>query len=383
MNVAYCAKCVTPNTWPDAVFDDDGVCLPCRYAESLASADWGARKVELDGISEWGRTSKRGVYDCIIGVSGGKDSLRQAFFARDDLGLNPLLVSCVYPPEQQTQRGADNLSNLVEQGFDLHLVGPAPQVSKRLTQYSFLRFANIFKASELVLYASLPRVAVAYGIPLIFLGENPALAFGGSVGSISSDGNKQRFHNTLAGGKLETWLESGLTAKEMNWYKYPSEHDFERAQLRIVYLGYYMRDFNDIANGAFALAHGLEERTGLDALPEETGSLNAFEAVDDDFVHVNQMIKHLKLGFGKVVQQASVQLRLGKMTREEAIEVVDKYDGRCSERYIDHFCRYIDISKEKFREVVDEARNTDLWQLNNRGDWELRYKPSGSPALEA
>ncbi len=378
MTVSYCAKCVTPNTWPDGVFDEEGVCLPCRYAESLADVDWDARAKELEEICAWGRTNKRGVYDCIMGVSGGKDSIRQSFFARDNLGLNPLLVSCVYPPEQQTQRGAENLSNLVEQGFDLHMVGPAPQVSKKLTRYSFLKFTNIFKASELVLYASLPRVAIAYGIPLIFLGENPALAFGGSVGSVSSDGNKQRFHNTLAGGELDAWLESGLTAKEMNWYKYPSEHDFERAQLKIVYLGYYMRDFNDLANGAFALAHGLKPRTGFDALPEETGSLNAFEAVDDEFVHVNQMIKHLKLGFGKVVQQASVQLRLGKMTREEAVRAVETYDGRCSDRYIDHFCRYIGISKAQFQEVIEGARNKELWQLNNLGAWELRYKPSGA-----
>ncbi|MGY9107914.1 MAG: N-acetyl sugar amidotransferase, partial [Alphaproteobacteria bacterium] len=133
------------------MFDEDGVCLPCRYAESLVDVDWDVRREELRNISEWGRTNKRGVYDCIVGVSGGKDSIRQAFFARDDLGLNPLLVSCVYPPEQQTQRGADNLSNLIEQGFDLHMIGPAPQVSKRLTQYSFLKFSNIFKASELVL----------------------------------------------------------------------------------------------------------------------------------------------------------------------------------------------------------------------------------------
>jgi len=167
----------------------------------------------------------------------------------------------------------------------------------------------------------------------------------------------------------------------MNWYVYPSEHDFERAQLRIIYLGYYMRDFNDFANGAFALDHGLEPRKGIDALPEETGSLNAFEAVDDDFVHVNQMIKQLKLGFGKVVQQASVQIRLGMMTREEAVQTVEEYDGRCSERYIEKFCHYVDITREQFDEVIDGARNKDLWQLNNQGQWELRYKPSARSEL--
>jgi len=381
MNVIYCKKCVTPNTWPDAIFDDEGVCLPCRYAESLSKIDWDARRSELVEITKWGRENKRGNYDCIIGVSGGKDSTRQAFFARDELGLKPLLVSCVYPPEQQTQRGADNLSNLVEAGFDLHILGPAPLVSKKLTHFSFMKHINIFKASELVLYATLPRVAIAYGIPLIFLGENPALAFGGSVGSTSSDGNQQRKHNTLSGASLDSWLEAGLKRNEVNWYQYPSERDFDRAGLRIVYLGYYMADFHEIANGAFAMAHGLKVREGIDALPEETGSLNPYEALDDEFVHVNQMLKFLKLGFGKVVHHTSVRVRLGEMTRDEAIATVDKYDGKCSQRYIDKFCHYVDISKEEFDKMADKARNRDIWHLNNRGEWELRYRPK-LPAAE-
>jgi N-acetyl sugar amidotransferase len=375
MAVTYCKRCVTPNTWPDAIFDEEGICLPCRYMEEFDRLDWDARAAELRDIVAWGRANKRGNYDCIIGVSGGKDSMRQAFYARDDLGLKPLLVSCVYPPEQQTQRGADNLSNLVEAGFDLHFVGPAPQVSKKLTRHSFLTFANIFRASELVLYASMPRVAIAYGIPLVFLGENPALAFGGSVGSTSSDGNQQRHHNTLGGGKLDVWLESGIKRNEMNWYQYPSERDFDRANLRIVYLGYYMRDFNEVANSAFAMTHGLKIREGLDALPEETGSLNPFESLDDEFVHVNQMIKHVKLGFGKVVQHASVRVRLGEMTRAQAAEAVNKYDGRCSARYIEAFCHYTGIPRATFDDVVEKVRNRDLWQLNNHGQWELRYKP--------
>jgi N-acetyl sugar amidotransferase len=374
MEISFCTKCLTPNSWPDAIFDAQGVCMPCRYAETWPDIDWNARRKELLEIAEWGRRTKKGTYDCIIGVSGGKDSTRQAFFARDELGLTPLLVSCVYPPEQQTQRGADNLSNLVEAGFDLHIVGPAPKISKHLTRYSFLTYGNIFKATELTLYSSLPKVAIAYNIPLIFLGENPALNFGGSVGSLTGDGNKQRHHNTLGGAKIEPWLESGVTAKEMFWYRYPSDRDMERAQLRIVYLGYYMPDFNDTANGAFALGVGLKPREGIDALPEETGSLNAFEALDDEFVHVNQMLKMLKLGFGKVTQQASVKIRLGEIDREEGIRLVRRYDGKCSDRYIEKFCGYIGISREEFDAVADTLRNPNLWQKNNRGDWELRYQ---------
>lgn len=374
MTAAYCKKCVTPNTWPDAIFDEEGVCLPCRYWASFDSIDWEARRAELREITEWGRRTKRGNYDCIIGVSGGKDSLRQAFYARDDLGLNPLLVSCTYPPEQQTQRGVDNLSNLAEHGFDIHVVNPAPGTSKILMRHSFTKYVNLLRASELVLYSSMPRVAIAYGIPLIFLGENPALTFGGSVGSMSSDGNKQRDHNTLGGGKVDVWLEAGVKRNEMNWYQYPSAADFDRAGLRIVYLGYYMRDFHDIANGAFAMARGLHIREGVDARPEDTGTLNAYEALDDEFVHVNQMLKYVKLGFGKVVQQASMCIRLGLMTRDEGMDLVNRYDGKCADRYIEQFCDYIKMPRDEFDKITESVRNRDIWRLNNHGAWELTYK---------
>ena len=58
-------------------------------------------------------------FDCIIGVSGGKDSTRQALFIREKLKMRPLLVCCTYPPEQLTDLGAKNLSNLIKLGFDL------------------------------------------------------------------------------------------------------------------------------------------------------------------------------------------------------------------------------------------------------------------------
>ena len=370
----YCKKCLTPNTWPDAVFDEHGVCLPCRYFEGLDRIDWAARRRELDDIAAWGRQNSRGAYDCIIGVSGGKDSHRQAFFVRDEIGLKPLLVSCAYPPEQLAERGAANLANLVSHGFDVHIVGPAPQTSKTLMRFSFTEYGNLFRATELALYSALPREAIAQGIPLIFLGENPGLAFGGNAGSFTGDANQQRTHHTLSGAELDPWLRAGVPASHMLCYKYPPDRDVARAQLRIVYLGYYMRDFNDVANTRFAVDHGLHVRTDGDADPNETGSINPADAVDEEFVHVNQFLKYLKLGFGKVTQQPSVLIRLGKMTREEGADLVRRYDGKCGERYIRKLCDYLGLATAEFAEAAERYRNRDLWQLNNQGDWELRYK---------
>ena len=126
----YCTRCLEPSSRPGAAFDEEGVCIPCRYAESLDRVNWETRRKDLQKIADWGHAHQSGGYDCLIGVSGGKDSTRQAFYVRDELGLKPLLVCCSYPPEQADDRGAENLSNLVGHGFDLHYVSPSPETWK-------------------------------------------------------------------------------------------------------------------------------------------------------------------------------------------------------------------------------------------------------------
>jgi hypothetical protein len=147
----YCKRCLEPDTRPDCLFDDEGICFPCRYLETVGSIDWKARRAELDEIAQWGRDRNVSGYDCIIPVSGGKDSHRQALYCRDELGLKCLLVSCSYPPEQLTDRGAHNLANLVSLGFDCITISPGPETWRRLMRGGFHVWGNMFKSTELAL----------------------------------------------------------------------------------------------------------------------------------------------------------------------------------------------------------------------------------------
>ncbi|WP_204106204.1 MULTISPECIES: N-acetyl sugar amidotransferase [Spirulina sp. CCY15215] len=371
----FCQKCAEPDTRPDCIFDEEGICLPCRYAETIDEIDWASRRQEIAEIAEWGKQHSKSGYDCIIGVSGGKDSHRQSLYARDELGLKPLLVSCAYPPDQQTERGAANLANLVDLGFDTIVVGPAPKNWKALMRHGFLKFGNWCKSTELALYASVPRIAVAYNIPLIFLGENPALSWGSAGGSLDGNANRMKYNNTLKGGDIKPLLEAqGIEEKDLYWYRYPSDEEMERTNLRLVYLGYYIRDFNDYVNSRIAIEHGMQIREGQDAIPEDMGQINNFDALDDDFIHVNQMLKYFKFGFGKVTEQVSGAIRNGMMTREEGLELVRKYDGKCADRYIKAFCNYIEVSEDLFWEVTESYRNLDLWERDDLGNWQLKYK---------
>ena len=116
----YCKICLQPDTRPGTFFSENGICPACNYYHTVsAAADWQERFDEIQKFLESYERKPGQHFDCIIGVSGGKDSTRQALWVRDKLGLKPLLVCLTYPPEQLTERGADNISNLIELGFDV------------------------------------------------------------------------------------------------------------------------------------------------------------------------------------------------------------------------------------------------------------------------
>ncbi len=372
--IRYCKRCLEPDTRPDCVFDDEGICFPCRYYETIHEIDWDARRRELNELVEWGKARNVSGYDCLISVSGGKDSLRQALICRDELGMNPLLVSSVFPPEQLTERGAYNLANLISLGFDCLFVNAGPETWRSMVREGFLRWGNLNKSTEMLLFVVAPRIAITYHIPLIVYGENPALQWGSAGGSLDGDANLMKNCNTVKGGDISWMFEAGADPSSMYWYTYPSEKEFDRANLRMIYLGYYVEDFNDFVNGPVAVENGLICREGFDAEPENIGQITPFDALDCDFISVNQMLKQFKLGFGKASEQCSGAVRAGQMTREEALDLTLRYDGKCSPRYIRRFCNYIGVNEEEFWDVAERYRNLDLWEPDGN-DWRLKHPP--------
>lgn len=368
-----CKTCVEVTTRPTSKFDTDGICLPCKSvsAKSIAYIDWEKRNFELERVISFGKKNSSFGYDCVIGVSGGKDSTRQALFAREK-GLNPLLVCCSYPPEQITEIGQKNLANLVNLGFDVINVSPAPKTSKELMKNCLKTYGNLFNASELALYSVLPIIAMSYNIPLILLGENPALSFGTDVGSSNYIGNNMRHMNTLKGGNPRTFANEHIRDNELFWYRYPSDKQMLEANILIVYLGYFIPDFNDHTNFKISTENGLLVREGEDAKPENIGGIASYVALDDDFVFVNQMIKFIKFGFGKATQEIGVAIRDGLISRKEGMELVKKYDGKCHKKYIQKLANYLEITFEELMEIIESFRNQELFYKDENNNWQLK-----------
>ncbi len=367
----YCTECLQPDTKPNDYFSADGVCSACLGGHEPELIDWQERYELLESLVARFPRARGQHFDCLIGVSGGKDSLRQALWVRDRLGLKPLLVCLSYPPQQVTQVGVDNISNLIELGFDVIWSAPAPETWRRLMREAFLRFSNFCRSTELALYSSAPQIAIRYKIPLIFTGENQSLRDRGTLTNAGWDYNAARNQNTLNGGNLQWFEDAGFQPRQYLPYVYPDAAAFDAAGLQIIDLGWFIGDWNNMDNGSFSAAHGLSIRE--DSV-ENTGDPLGISALDEDWVAVNQMIKYYKFGFGKATDYANEDIRLGRLSRSDAVAFVEKYDGACSEEYIRSFCDYLGLTAAEFWKQVHSCVNPHLFDIAADGSVTPRFK---------
>ncbi|MBC7435418.1 MAG: N-acetyl sugar amidotransferase [Bdellovibrionales bacterium] len=358
----YCKTCLSPDTRPNARFNAQGICIACTYSEASRDIAYEARLRELrEIVRRLTQRRKYQEYDCIVGVSGGKDSTRQALWVREKLGLTPLLVCVAYPPRQVSQVGVDNLSNLISRGFDCVMLGPAPQTSRDLMREAFFRFTNIFRATEMVLFAGVPKMAVAHDIKLILWGENPALQVGdaGSLGESIWDGNNIRNLNTLAGGELGWMVDKVGRPESILPYQFPDVALMREKLINTVFLGPAWSNWSISENSAFAMPVGLHIRKEGVA---STGDLMGTSMLDEEWATINMMLKYYKLGFGRASDYVNEEIRAQRLTREEGAVLVKRYDGICDDKYVESFCRYVSISVDEFWAQVARAASPVLFE---------------------
>ena len=252
-------------------------------------------------------------------------------------------------------------------GFDVISVRPNPGKIKKMIKRDFFKYLNPMKITEYALWSCTYIIAEKFDIPLIIQGENAGLTLGTSLTGLGVDDNALKVNemNTLSSG-WEEYLEiEGINEKDLFLFHYDRKK-LEQMKIRGIWLQYFLKEWSFTGNAKFSRANGLKWRENFN--PEDIGTYSAFSQLDTNFVQVNQMFKFIKLGFGQCMDHACYDLRENILSRPEAIKLVKKYDGQCSEDYIQKFCDYISISKDEFWSTVEKFRGS-MWVSNSENKW--------------
>jgi N-acetyl sugar amidotransferase len=358
--VKYCRRCITPASRPNIEFDD-GVCNACLAHGTRAAIDWTAREAAFRDVVRHAMGRNRG-HDCVIPVSGGKDSTWQVVKCLE-YGLNPLAVTWKTPA--RTAIGTRNLANLIALGVDHVDYQVNPKVERKFMSESLVRYGTTAIPMHMALFSVPLMIAVRFSIPLVVWGENSAFEYGGTSDErmgFRLDGQWLRKYGVTHGTTAADWVSETLTAKELTPYFGPDDDDLEQAGTLAVFLGYYF-PWDPATSLAVASMHGFRAR------PEgpKTGYYD-YADIDDDFISIHHYLKWYKFGFTRLFDNLSLEIRNGRMTRDEAIQIVRDRGDQLPSGDIDAFCTFAGITRCHFFEIIERFRNPDVW-TRRQGVW--------------
>jgi N-acetyl sugar amidotransferase len=359
----YCTRCVLPDTRPGVSIDVSGVCSGCRNAETKRTINWAARAREFADEVERAR-SAGGPYDCVIPVSGGKDSYWQVVTCLEH-GLHPLCVTYVYP--ERSALGERNLRQLVALGVDHIELRVNPYIERAFIKKAFLATATSGLVSHMAIYAWPLQVALAYGIPLVVYGENSAFEFGTDDESLIGARVDRRWldrFGVTGGTTAADWVDDELTAASLRPFFLPTDEDLTAHDVRVVFLGHY---FPWDPEHSLAVAR----RAGFEARAEgpRVGHYD-YVNIDDDMIGVHHHAKWYKFGITRSWDTVSMEIRAGRMSRDEAINLLRERGAETPLPDIDVFCKYLGISYAEYDATLERFRNRDLWSRRD-GTWKI------------
>jgi N-acetyl sugar amidotransferase len=355
------------STRPRITFDDRGWCNACRWAERKAKINWSARREALDTLLQRHRGTG-GAFDCIVGVSGGKDGSFVSHSLKHRFGLRPLAVS-VQPP-LPLALGQRNLQAFADSGYDLVVVNIPPEPMRVLNRAGLVEWGFPYFGWLVAIHTALVRVAVSFGIDLIFYGEAGEIEYGGSqeAGEDAVYGIDYIKKIYLEDG-FETVLgASGLAAEDLYWFTVPQEGELDGRRLGFTEWSRF-ENWDPYRNYLVAKEHcGLAENED-----SNVGTFTNFSQNDQALYALHTYIMFLKFGFGRANQDAAIEIRRGAMDRAQAVNLVNLYDGHYPEEFIDLYLDYYQMTSEEFDAVLDRWANRDLFE-KVEGRWRPLFK---------
>ena len=359
----WCKKCVLPDTRPGLIIEDDGICNACKNHGTKKHVDWSKRQNTFLQIIENTKKSTKG-FDCIIPVSGGKDSTWQVIKCLE-YGLTPLAVTWKTPG--RTQIGQRNLDNLISLGVDHIDYQINPNIESDFMLRGFKKFGSTAIPMHMALFNIPLNIAVKLKVPLVIWGENSAFEYGsedGGLGGYKLNAAWLAKFGVTHGTTAADWIGDGFTEKNLASYFGPDDTTMEQANLKAIFLGHYF-DWDPEISLKIAQQHGFAFSEG----GVRTG-LYDYADIDDDYIAIHHWMKWYKFGFTRLFDNLSLEIRNARISREEAIEKIYKTGIQKPKQDIEKFCDFAKIELKIFNEISEKFRNLDIWKYKN-GKWRI------------
>ncbi|HZH34438.1 MAG TPA: N-acetyl sugar amidotransferase [Pyrinomonadaceae bacterium] len=365
--IRYCSRCVMPETKPDLFIDEAGVCNACRSYERRKEIDWDARRTELMSVLERYRSKNGSNYDCIVPVSGGKDSTFQVIRMLE-LGMNPICVTST--TDKLTELGRRNIENVKNMGVDYVEITSNPVVRRKINKLALTQVGDISWTEHVTIFTLRVRLAVQFNVPLLIWGENSQNEYGGPASAAEDNVLTRRWleeFGGLLGLRVSDLIgQEGIEQKHLIPYTYPSDEDLQRVGVTGIFLGYYL-PWDGYGNALYAQAHGFETYHKT-----VEGSLVNYENLDNAQTGIHDYFKFLKYGFGRATDLACLHVRRGRLQRSDAVKLVKMHDGKFPSVYLGYSLEEtlgeIDMTVDEFTKVCDRFTNKKLFVCDSRGN---------------
>lgn len=364
----YCRKCVMPDTRPGLYLDGDGVCQACHNAERRKQIDWDARMEEFKELCDKYRGCNGDYYDCIVTVSGGKDSHYQIYVMKELMKMNPLLINVANFSWAET--GRHNFNNMSDVfGCDTISLNLNRKLARKMLRKAFEKMGSPTWYWDRAVYAWPIRMGINMKIPLIVYGENVSFEYGGAQEQETYSARNQIDNDVVKSIDWDYWLDEDITMKDLNAVVYPTSEEIEAAGLDPIYLSYFV-PWDSHHNYQLASKYGFKSLGDTGEWQRE-GHVEDYDQIDTPGYMVHPWLKYYKFGHRAVTDLCSRWIRTGRITREEAVKLVREHDHKLDPWSLRDFCEFTGYTEAEFWEIAERFRNLEIWDKVD-GEWRLK-----------
>ena len=363
----YCKECLYPSVSVLLNIHDDGICSGCRSHKSFLDSSeefWVKREKKFRSLLN--EYKKNDYYDCIVPVSGGKDSYYQTHVICKKYNLKPLLIT--YDGNNWLPEGEYN-RNQLKNKFDIdHIMwSPSVDVLKKLNRLAFKKIGDMNWHDHCGIVTVPIIMAVRFKIPLIIWGETE-WDIAGIYGpeDVVEFSNRSRHENSLRGFEWYDFIndkDDKLTEKDFSWAKYPSDEEILSVGVRGIYIGNFFK-----WDGKINAELMQKEYDWKPSKKPFERTYRNFSNLDNRYSNgASDLLKFIKFGYGRCTDHASKDIRNGHINREKGVELVKKYDHVVS-KDLDFWLDYVGMKKELFWKTADKFRDPRVWSIRNK-EW--------------